>query len=144
MRRAGLDRRHLDVRGIREDQALDDGRYLPRSRIPRPTQTSHSVYEPGASSGAGTSTVISRATSTTSMRAIAARCAALTSSADTSAVGTAHCASMLASRAASRSSGGSALRALRAALASRFRSFSSRRWAFSAFLAAALRGVVFE
>ncbi|WP_412104139.1 lantibiotic dehydratase [Streptomyces europaeiscabiei] len=62
--------------------------------------------------GAGTSTVISRTASTTSMRVIAARCAALTSSAETSAGCMTHFASILAARATSRSSGGSASRAL--------------------------------
>lgn len=47
-----------------------------------------------------------------------------------------HFASILATRATSRSSGSSARRALRSSLASRSRSFSVRRWAFSAFPAA--------
>lgn len=46
------------------------------------------------------------------MRVIAARCAALTSSAETSAGCMTHFASILAARATSRSSGGSASRAL--------------------------------
>lgn len=89
------------------------------------------------SGGAGTSTMISRTTSTTSTRVIAALCAALTSSVSTCAFGMTHFASMLVAFATSRSSGGSARRAWRASLAARLRSFSSRRWALRAFFAAA-------
>ncbi|MGW1925977.1 hypothetical protein ACWCQ0_43100, partial [Streptomyces massasporeus] len=60
----------------------------------------------------GTSTVISRTASTTSMRVIAARCAALTSSAAISARCMTRFTPIRAARAISRSSGGSAGRAL--------------------------------
>jgi len=85
-RRAGLDRRDLDARGIREDQVLDGGQYL---SVPVPHPPAHADLALGVRAGRqrrpGTSTVISRTASTASMRVIAARCTALTSSAETSA-----------------------------------------------------------
>ncbi|MCL8014872.1 hypothetical protein [Streptomyces sp. AS02] len=76
-------------------------------RVPPPADRN-----PGKPRRPGTSTVISRTASTTSLRVIAARCAALTSSAETSAGCMTHFALILAVRATSRSSGGSASRAL--------------------------------